>query len=102
MNFFRGLTAAFIVAAMGAIVLAASCVACAGRAGVTGSVRRRAHPAPISRMFSAAYRARRLCLVVSLIALIRMEERPLRAKRGRSSAGSMITRAQSTRSFAVV
>ncbi len=76
MNFFRGLTAVFIVAAMGAIVLAGL-----GIAVERGGVRVVSTTAPsgdLAHVFRGVFGLGVLCLVVSLIALIRMEERPLR------------------------
>jgi EmrB/QacA subfamily drug resistance transporter len=82
MNFFRGLTAAFIVAAMGAIVLAALGVSpVRGAAGGTGmSAAASASGADLAHVFRGVFALGVLCLVVSLIALIRMEERPLRGR----------------------
>jgi EmrB/QacA subfamily drug resistance transporter len=81
MNFFRGLTAVFIVAAMGAIVLAGLGVSIERGGSVTVVTA----PAPASgvdlaHVFRGVFALGVLCLVVSLIALIRMEERPLRGR----------------------
>jgi EmrB/QacA subfamily drug resistance transporter len=77
MNFFRGLTAVFIVAAMGAIVLAGLGVAIerggrvmVGTAAVPGVDQ--------AHVFRGVFALGVLCLVISLVAMIRMEERPLR------------------------
>jgi MFS family permease len=79
MNFFRGLTAAFIVAAMGAIVLNALGVS-PGRGGGSGSVTAAAQAMGIdlAHVFSGVFALGVVCLVISLIALLWMEERPLR------------------------
>ena len=81
MNFFRGLAAAFIVAAMGAIVLAGLGVTVergGGAASVTGAAN--ALGVDQAHVFRGVFALGVLCLVVSLIALIRMEERPLRGR----------------------
>jgi MFS family permease len=81
MNFFRGLTAAFIVAVMGAILLAGlgvSPVRGGGVATVTASAIARA--ADTAHVFRDVFALGVLCLIVSLIALIRLEERPLRGR----------------------
>jgi EmrB/QacA subfamily drug resistance transporter len=81
MNFFRGLAAAFIVAAMGAIVLAGLGVTVergGGTASVTGATN--ALGVDQAHVFRGVFALGVLCLVVSLIALIRMEERPLRGR----------------------
>ena len=81
MNFFRGLTAAFIVAAMGAIVLAALGVAPqrgGGATAVTGTAA--ALGVDLAHVFRGVFALGVLCLIASLIALIRMEERPLRGR----------------------
>jgi len=85
MNFFRGLTAAFVVAAMGAIVLAAFGVS-PGRGGSVTAVTSAATGlgVNVAHAFRGVFALGVLCLIVSLIALIRMEERPLR---GRSEDG---------------
>jgi EmrB/QacA subfamily drug resistance transporter len=85
MNFFRGLTAAFVVAAMGAIVLAAFGVS-PGRGGSATAATAAASGLGISvaHVFRGVFALGVLCLIVSLIALICMEERPLR---GRSEDG---------------
>jgi EmrB/QacA subfamily drug resistance transporter len=81
MNFFRGLTAAFIVAAMGAIVLAALGVS-PERGGNVGAVTANANAlgVDLAHVFRGVFALGVLCLLVSLIALIRMEERPLRGR----------------------
>ena len=86
MNFFRGLTAAFIVAVMGAIVLAAVGLAPrrGGPAVVTTTVS--ASGADLAHVFRGVFAVGVLCLVISLIALIRMEERPLRGRSEPSGA----------------
>jgi MFS family permease len=79
MNFFRGLTAAFIVAAMGAIVLNALGVSPergSGSASVTASAQ--ALGVDLAHVFSGVFALGVVCLVISLIALLWMEERPLR------------------------
>jgi EmrB/QacA subfamily drug resistance transporter len=81
MNFFRGLTAAFIVAVMGAIVLAALGVSPERGASVTAvTATASALGADLAHVFRGVFALGVLCLVASLIALIRMEERPLRGR----------------------
>jgi ABC-type nitrate/sulfonate/bicarbonate transport system permease component len=79
MNFFRGLTAAFIVAAMGAIVLNAL-GASPERGGSAGHVTAAAQAlgVDLAHVFRGVFALGVVCLVISLIALIWMEERPLR------------------------
>ena len=79
MNFFRGLTAVFIVAAMGAIVLAGLGVSIE-RGGSVTVVTATAPGVDLAHVFRGVFALGVLCLVVSLIALIRMEERPLRGR----------------------
>jgi EmrB/QacA subfamily drug resistance transporter len=81
MNFFRGLTAAFIVAVMGAILLAALGVS-PERGGSTAAVTATATALgiDIAYVFRGVFALGVLCLIASLIALIRMEERPLRGR----------------------
>jgi MFS family permease len=81
MNFFRGLTAAFIVAAMGAIVLAALGISPERGGSVTAvAATANARGANLAHAFRGVFALGVLCLVASLIALIRMEERPLRGR----------------------
>ena len=79
MNFFRGLAAAFIVAAMGAIVLNALGVS-PERGGnithVTAAVQTLG--IDLAHVFRGVFALGVVCLVISLIALLWMEERPLR------------------------
>jgi EmrB/QacA subfamily drug resistance transporter len=77
MNFFRGLTAVFVVAAMGAIVLAGLGVSVERGRSVTVVT---ATGADLAQVFRGVFALAVLCLVVSLIALIRMEERPMRGR----------------------
>jgi hypothetical protein len=81
MNFFRGLTAAFIVAVMGAIVLAALGVSYQ-RGGATTVVTQSANAFATNpaHAFRGIFALSVLCLTASLVALIRMEERPLRGR----------------------
>ena len=79
MNFFRGLAAAFIVAAMGAIVLAALGVS-PERGGNSAALTATARGVDLAHVFRGVFALGVLCLVISLIALIRMEERPLRGR----------------------
>ena len=79
MNFFRGLTAVFIVAAMGAIVLAGLGVAIerggrvmVGTAAVPGVDQ--------AHVFRGVFALGVLCLIISLVGMICMEERPLRGR----------------------
>ncbi|CAN0253932.1 unnamed protein product, partial [Phaeothamnion confervicola] len=81
MNFFRGLTAAFIVAAMGAIVLAALGVAPERGGGIAVvSAAASASGVDLAYVFRGVFALGVLCLVISMIALIRLEERPLRGR----------------------
>ena len=77
MNFFRGLTAVFIVAAMGAIMLAGLGVPLERGGNIVTAA---ATGADAARVFRGVFALGLLCLVVSLIALIGMEERPLRGR----------------------
>src|SRR5437764_13675377 len=70
MNFFRGLTAVFIVAAMGAIVLAGLGVSVERGRSVTVVT---ATGVDLAHVFRGVVALGVLCLVVSLIALILME-----------------------------
>jgi MFS family permease len=79
MNFFRGLTAAFIVAIMGAIVLTAPGVSPAA-GGRISAVTPNASGGDLANVFRWVFAFGVVCLLVSLIALIRMEERPLRGR----------------------
>jgi MFS family permease len=79
MNFFRGLTAAFVVAAMGAALLAALGVA-PERGGSTVIMAATANARGVAHVFRGVFAIGVLCLLVSLIALIWMEERPLRGR----------------------
>ncbi len=79
MNFFRGLTAAFIVAIMGAIVLAGLGVAPERGSRATSVAATASAPGvDLALVFRGVFALGVLCLIVSLIALILMEERPLR------------------------
>jgi hypothetical protein len=80
MNFFRGLTAAFIVAVMGAMVLAGLGAAPARGGGAAVTATAVAHGADLAHIFRGVFALGVLCLIVSLIALLRMEERPLRGR----------------------
>ena len=82
MNFFRGLTAAFIVAVMGAIVLAALGVSYQRGSGTTTVVTQSANAFVTNpaHAFRGIFALSVLCLIASLVALIRMEERPLRGR----------------------
>jgi EmrB/QacA subfamily drug resistance transporter len=81
MNFFRGLTAAFIVAGMGAIVLAALGVSYQrGGGGTVVTETATMLGVNLAHVFRGVFALGVLCLIVSLIALIRMEERPLRGR----------------------
>jgi hypothetical protein len=81
MNFFRGLTAAFIVAVMGAMVLAGLGAAPArGGSAAAITATAAAHGTDLAHIFRGVFALGVLCLVVSLIALVRMEERPLRGR----------------------
>ncbi len=79
MNFFRGLTAVFIVAIMGAIVLAGLGVSIE-RGGRVTALTGLAAGVNMGHVFRGVFALGVLCLVVSLIALVRMEERPLRGR----------------------
>jgi EmrB/QacA subfamily drug resistance transporter len=79
MNFFRGLAAAFIVAAMGAIVLNSLGVSPErGSGGSSVTAAAQAMGIDLAHVFSGVFALGVVCLVISLIALIWMEERPLR------------------------
>jgi EmrB/QacA subfamily drug resistance transporter len=80
MNFFRGLTAAFIVAVMGAIVLAAIGLAPQRGGPTVVTAAANASGADLAHVFRGVFALGVLCLVISLIALIRMEQRPLRGR----------------------
>ncbi len=80
MNFFRALVATFLVAALGAIVLAGIGVApergmAAARAGANV-----VNGADIIGAFRLVFATNAVFLVLSLVALILMEERPLRGR----------------------
>src|SRR6516164_1395338 len=82
MNFFRGLTAAFIVAIMGAILLATLGVAPerGGHVTVITATAANALGVDLAHVFRSLFAFGVLCLIASLVALIRMEERPLRGR----------------------
>jgi Major Facilitator Superfamily len=82
MNFFRGLTAAFIVAIMGAILLATLGVAPerGGHVTVMTATAANALGVDLAHVFRGVFAFGVLCLIASLVALIRMEERPLRGR----------------------
>src|SRR5882757_6098962 len=82
MNFFRGLTAAFIVAAMGAIVLAALGVSPerGGNSAALTATAANALGVDLAHVFRGVFALGVVCLIASLIALLRMEERPLRGR----------------------
>jgi len=82
MNFFRGLTAAFIVAIMGAILLATLGVAPerGGHVTVMTATAANALGVNLAHVFRGVFAFGVLCLIASLVALIRMEERPLRGR----------------------
>jgi EmrB/QacA subfamily drug resistance transporter len=81
MNFFRGLVAAFIVAVMGAVVFGALGVA-PDRSGGTAAITAAASAvgADVAHVFRGIFALSVLCLIVSFVALLRMEERPLRGR----------------------
>jgi len=80
MNFFRGLTAAFIVAVMGAIVLAAFGIAPERGSATIVTATAKASGADLAHVFRGIFALSVLCLIISLIALIRMEQRPMRGR----------------------
>jgi hypothetical protein len=81
MNFFRGLTAAFIVAVMGALLLATLGVAPErGGRGTAMTATANAVGFDLAHAFRGVFALGVVCLIASLIALIRMEERPLRGR----------------------
>jgi len=81
MNFFRGLTAAFIVAAMGAILLAGLGVAPErGGSTIVVAATANARGVDLAHVFRGVFAIAVLCLIISLISLIWMEERPLRGR----------------------
>jgi hypothetical protein len=79
LNFFRSLASAFIVAVMGAILLAGLGVAPerGGAVSVVASVSAAAG-ADVAFVFRFVFLSGWIFLAIALIALIRMEERPLR------------------------
>jgi len=81
MNFFRGLTAAFIVAVMGSILLATLGVVPerGGHVTVMGATANQLG-VDLAHVFRGVFALGVACLIASLIALIRMEERPLRGR----------------------
>jgi hypothetical protein len=81
MNFFRALASAFVVAVMGAIMLAGLGAAPQRGAVSAGVVTAAvgASPEQLVRTFSFIFAVAAGFLVVGIIALIVMEERPLRA-----------------------
>jgi len=80
MNFFRALASAFVVAVMGAIMLAQVGTAPQrGAAPAVATVAQSITTADLSRTFSYIFAVAVLFLVVGIVALIVMEERPLRA-----------------------
>ena len=77
----NGLTAAFIVAAMGAVLLAALGVAPErGGSTVIMAATANARGVDLAHVFRGVFAIGVLCLLVSLIALIWMDERPLRGR----------------------
>ena len=80
MNFFRGLTAAFIVAVMGAIVLAAIGIAPERGSATIVTATAKASGVDLAHVFRGIFALSVLCLIISLIALIRMEQRPMRGR----------------------
>jgi MFS family permease len=80
MNFFRGLTAAFIVAVMGALLLDGLGVAPMRGGGIPGIGAPAITRIDSAHVFRHLFALGVLCLIASLIALIRMEERPLRGR----------------------
>jgi hypothetical protein len=82
LNFFRGLTAAFIVAVMGAILLATLGVTPerGGRVTVLSATAANTLGVDLAHVFRGVFALGVVCLIASLIALVRMEERPLRGR----------------------
>jgi len=81
MNFFRALASAFVVAVMGAIMLAGLGTA-PQRGAISATVVTVAASAPVSQFahtFSCIFAVAAGFLLIGMIALIAMEERPLRA-----------------------
>jgi EmrB/QacA subfamily drug resistance transporter len=81
MNFFRALASAFVVAVMGAIMLGHLGTAPQRGAGATGTIAAAAQQATgedLARTFSHIFAVAVLFLVIGIIALVVMEERPLR------------------------
>jgi hypothetical protein len=81
MNFFRALASAFVVAVMGAIMLA-GLGAAPQRGAVSTAVVTVAASAPVGQLthtFSCIFAVAAGFLLIGVIALIAMEERPLRA-----------------------
>ena len=80
MNFFRALASSFVVAVMGAIML--SQLGAAPQRGVSSAVIAVAEhrsPADFAHSFSFIFAVAVMFLIIGIVALIAMEERPLRA-----------------------
>jgi MFS family permease len=84
MNFFRALASALAVAIMGAIVLAGFGVAPERGRGADVILAAGAAGADVSHVFRWVFAAGAAFLVIGLVALIRLPERPLRGGSGRA------------------
>jgi MFS family permease len=80
MNFFRALASAFAVAIMGAIVLIGFGAAPQRGMGVATVVQAARSASDLSHVFSYVFAAGTVFLLVALIAVVVMEERPLRGR----------------------
>jgi hypothetical protein len=86
MNFFRALCSALVVAIMGAIVLAGFGVAPDRGRGAEALITASAASGDAAHVFRWVFVAAAAFLVVGLLALIRLPERPLRGGSGRPVA----------------
>jgi len=84
MNFFRALVSALAVAVMGAIVLAGFGVAPERGRGAEVMIAAGAAGGDVSHVFRWVFAAAAAFLVIGLVALIRLPERPLRGGSGRA------------------
>jgi hypothetical protein len=85
MNFFRALCASLVVAIMGAIMLAGFGVAAERGHGAGALIAAGAAAGDAAHVFRWVFAAAAVFLVIGLVALIRLPERPLRGGSGRPS-----------------
>jgi hypothetical protein len=83
MNFFRALCASLVVAIMGAIMLAGFGVAADRGRGAEALIAAGAASGHAANVFRWVFAAAAVFLVIGLVALIRLPERPLRGGSGR-------------------